>query len=53
MFMTFLIFNTLMILIWVAKLDPCDKGKYEGKYKDIRAEEGVPRCIDTDGSMFA
>ena len=53
MFMTLLIFIALVILIWVAKLDPCDKEKYEGKYKDIRDEEGFLRCIDTDGSMFA
>ena len=53
MFMTLLIFIALVIFIWVARLDHCDKEKYEGKYKDIHAEEGVLRCIDTDVSMFA
>ena len=53
MFMTLLIFIASIILIWVAKLDPCDKGKYEGKYEDISADKGIPRCIDTDKSMFA
>ena len=53
MFMTLLIFIALIILIWVAKLDPCDKGKYEGKYKEISADKGTPRCIDADKSMFA
>ena len=53
MFMTLLIFIALVIFIWVARLDHCDKEKYEGKYEDISAEEGVPRCIDADSSMFA
>ena len=53
MFMTLLIFIALVILIWVAKLDPCKKEKYEGKYEDISADRGVPKCIDTDSSMFA
>ena len=53
MFMTLLIFIALIILIWVAKLDPCEKGKYEGKYEDISADRGILRCIDADRSMFA
>ena len=53
MFMTLLIFIALIILIWVAKLDPCDKGKYEGKYEEISADKGTSRCIDADKSMFA
>ena len=52
MFMTLLIFIALVILIWITRLDHCDKEKYEGKYEDIRAEEGVPRCVDTDNSVF-
>ena len=51
--MTLLIFIALIILIWVAKFDPCDKGKYDGKYGEISAENGTPRCIDADKSMFA
>ena len=53
MFMTLLIFIALVIFIWVARLDHCDKEKYEGKYEDISADRGVPRCIDTYSSMFA
>ena len=53
MFMTLLIFFALVILIWVARLDHCDKEKYEGKYEDISADRGIPRCIDADRSMFA
>ena len=53
MFMTLLIFIALVIFLWVAKLDPCDKDRYEGKYEDISAERGVQRCIDTDRPMFA
>ena len=48
MFMTFLIFIALVIIIWINRLDHCVKGNYEGKYEDIHAEEGVPRCIDAD-----
>ena len=36
--------------LWLIKLDPCEKDKW--KYKDIRADKGVPRCIDADKSMF-
>ena len=50
---TLLIFIALIILIWVAKFDPCDKGKHEGKYGEISADNRVPRCIDADRSMFA
>ena len=52
MFMTFLLFITLVIIIWINRLDHCVKRNYEGKYEDIRAEEGVPRCIDADNSVF-
>ena len=51
--MTLLIFITLIILIWIAKFDPCDKGKHEGKYGVISADNRVPRCIDADKSLFA
>ena len=43
MIMTLLIFITLIILIWVAKLDPFEKGKHEGKYADISADRGILR----------
>ena len=52
MFMTFLIFIALVIIIWINRLDHCVKRNYEEKYKDIRAEESVPRCIDADNSVF-
>ena len=51
--MTLLIFIALIILIWIAKFDPCDKGKHEGKYGVISADNRVPRCIDADNSLFA
>ena len=51
--MTLLIFIALIILIWIAKFDPCNKRIYEGKYGIISAENGIPRCIDTDNSLFA
>ena len=51
--MTLLIFIALIILIWVAKLNPCDKEKHEGKYRVISADNRVPRCIDADNSLFA
>ena len=51
--MTLLIFIALIILIWIAKFDPCDKRKYEGKYGIIGADNRIPRCIDADNSLFA
>ena len=48
--LTLLIFIALMIFIWLIKLDPCEKDEW--KYEDIRADKGVPRCIDADKSMF-
>ena len=51
--MTLLIFIALMILVWIAKFDPCDKRKHEGKYGRISADNRVPRCIDADNSLFA
>ena len=51
--MTLLIFIALMIFIWIAKFDPCDKRKHEGKYRRINADNRVPRCIDADNSLFA
>ena len=39
-----------MIIIWLIKLDPCEKDEW--KYEDISADKGILRCIDTDKSMF-
>ena len=51
--MTLTIFIALIILVWIAKFDPCNKRKYEGKYGIIGADNRVPRCIDADNSLFA
>ena len=48
--LTLLIFIALLIFIWLTKLDPCEKDEW--KYKDINADKGIPRCIDTDKSVF-
>ena len=47
---TLLIFIALMIFIWLIKLDRYVKDEW--KYEDVSADNGVPRCIDTDKSMF-
>ena len=52
MIMTLLIFIALVIIIWINRLDHCVRKSYERKYKDICAEESVPRCIDPDNSVF-
>ena len=51
--MTLIMFITLIILAWIAKFDPCNKRKYEGKYGIMSAEDRIPRCIDADNSLFA
>ena len=48
--LTLLIFIALMIFIWLIKLDRYVKDEW--KYEDVSADNGVPRCIDTDKSMF-
>ena len=48
--LTLLIFIALMIFIWLSKLDRYVK--YEWKYENVCADNGVPRCIDADKSMF-
>ena len=53
MFITLLIFIALIIFIWIAKLDPCEKEKYEGKHEDVNADKGTPRGVDADKSTFA
>ena len=51
--MTLIMFITILVLAWIAKFDPCNKRKYEGKYGVISAENRIPRCIDADNSLFA
>ena len=48
--LTLLIFIALMIFIWLSKLDRYVKNEW--KYEDISDDNGVPRCIDADKSMF-
>ena len=52
MFMTLLIFITLVIIIWINRLDCYVRNSYEGKYEGVHAEDNVPRCIDTDNLVF-
>ena len=51
--MTLVMFITILVLAWIAKFDPCNKRKYEGKYGSMSAEDRIPRCIDADNSLFA
>ena len=48
--LTLLIFIALIIFIWLSKLDRYVENEW--KYKDISDDNGVPRCIDVDKSMF-
>ena len=51
--MTLIMFITILVLAWIAKFDPCNKRKYEGRNGSMSAEDGIPRCIDADNSLFA
>ena len=48
--LTLLIFIALIIFIWLNKLDRCIKDEW--KYEDISDDSDIPKCIDTDKSMF-
>ena len=48
--LTLLIFIAIIIFVWIAKLDPCEKNGWN--YEDINADKGIPRCLDADKSMF-
>ena len=48
--LTLLIFIALMIFIWLSKLDRYVKNEW--KYEGISDDNGIPRCIDADKSMF-
>ena len=48
--LTLLIFIALIIFIWLSKLDRYEKDEWE--YKDISDDCDIPKCIDTDRSMF-
>ena len=48
--LTLLILIALIILIWLSRLDKCMKNKWE--YEDICDDCDIPKCIDTDRSMF-
>ena len=49
---TLLVFITLVILIWINRLDRCVRSNNEENYEGLRAEESTPRCIDADNSVF-
>jgi len=48
--LTVLIFIALVIFIWLSKLDSYIKDEWE--YKDISDDSDIPKCIDSDKSMF-
>ena len=48
--LTLLIFIALIIFIWLSKLDRYIKDEWE--YEDTSDDSDIPRCIDTDKSMF-
>ena len=49
--LTLSIFITLVIFIWITRLDPCQKSTW--KCEDINTNKDIPRCLDADKSMFA
>ena len=48
--LTLSIFITLVIFIWITRLDPCQKSTW--KCEDINTDKNVPRCLDADKLMF-
>ena len=48
--LTLSIFITLVIFIWITRLDPCQKSKW--KCEDINTDKKIPRCLDADKSMI-
>ena len=51
--MTLVMFVTILVLAWIAKFDPYNRRINEGRNWNVSAENGVPRCIDADNSLFA
>ena len=51
--MTLVMFVTILVLAWIAKFDPYNRRKNEGRNRSMSAENGIPRCIDADNSLFA
>ena len=49
--LTLSIFITLVIFIWIMRLDPCQKSTW--KCEDINTEKKILRCLDADISIFA
>ena len=43
----------ILVLAWIAKFDPYNRRINEGRNWNVSAENGVPRCIDADNSLFA
>ena len=48
--LTLSIFITLVIFIWITRLDLCQKSKW--KCEDINTDKKTPRCLDAEKSMF-
>ena len=48
--LTLSIFITLVIFIWITRLDPCQKSIW--KCEDINTDKKIPRCLDADKLMF-
>ena len=48
--LTLSIFVTLIVFIWITRLDPCQKSTL--KYEDINSDKEIPRCLDADKSKF-
>ena len=48
--LTLLIFNALIIFLWLSRLDRYMENEW--KYENISDDKEIRRCIDTDKSMF-
>ena len=48
--LTLFILIALIVIIWLSRLDKCMKNEW--KYEDISDDCDIPKCIDTDRSMF-
>ena len=51
--LTLSIFITLVVFIWIKRLDLCQKNLWKCESEDINTDEEILRCVDADKSMFA
>ena len=54
--LTLSIYLTLVIFIWITKLDPCQRNSWHDNYyesEDLNADEEIPRCLTADKAMYA